>query len=79
MFVQCRDQYVSSPDNQYEMTGADPLGYEHLLVLFVVIQVGIGWSAMIALCEFGGSRWRRKDLPAMDTSSEVPKKRRASF
>ena len=54
MCVQCRDQYVSSPDNQYGMTGADPLGYEHLLVLFVVIAVGIGWSAIFALCELGG-------------------------
>ena len=74
-----RDQYVSFPDNQYGMTAADPLGYEHLLVLFVVIAVGIGWSAIFALCELGGSRWRRRGLPVKDKSGEISKKRRASF
>ena len=79
MCVKHREQYVPFNDNQYQMTGADPLGYEHLSVLFAVIAVGIGWSAIFALCELGGSRWRRNELPNKAISYEVPMKRRASF
>ena len=79
MCVKHRDKYVPFHDNQYEMTGADPLGYEHLSVLFAVIAVGIGWSAIFALCELGSSLWRRNDLYEDATIDEVPNRRRASL
>ena len=79
MCVQHSKQYIPSDDNQYVMTEADPLGYKHLSVLFAVIAIGIGWSAIFALCELGSSLWRRKNLYEEATIDEVPKRRRASL
>ena len=77
----CREQYYRDalPDNQYEMTGADPLGYEHLLVLFIMIAIGIGLSATIVFCEIGSTLWKRKCSADEAMMGEVPKRRRASI
>ena len=61
------------------MTGADPLGYEHLLVLFIVIAVGIGLSTIFVLGELGSNLWSRKYSAEKAMTDEIPMKRRASI
>ena len=79
MCVKHSDQYFPFPEFQCEVAGADSLGYEHLQVLFGVIAVGIGWSAILGLCELGGSLRKRKGLSYKPKSGDKSKKRRASF
>ena len=74
-----REQYIPFPDNQYGMTEADPLGYEHLLVLFLVIAVGVGWSLIFVACEVAKSLWSgKKYLSEKMESATALKERRNS-